>query len=148
MTIRIKLLRKGAQLPKYGTEGAAGADIYAVLEKPIILEPGERAIIQTGFAMEIPAGLEAQIRPRSGTAIKNGITVLNAPGTIDSDYRGEVGVILMNCGGEDYAINNGDRIAQMVIAPYLRGHFELETGDLSETARGQGGYGSTGVSAK
>ncbi len=147
MNIKIKALREGAKLPKYGTAMAAGADIHACVTEPVMLEPGARCIIPAGFSMELPAGFEAQVRPRSGIAIKNGVTVLNAPGTIDADYRGEVGVMLLNTSEDNFVITNGDRIAQMVIAYAPQFNFNWADEDLSETERGEGGYGSTGVAA-
>ena len=141
--IRIKA-EKGAVLPQYQTRGAAGADISAYLTRSETLRPGEYKAIPTGLYMEIPEGYEVQVRPRSGLAFKHGVTVLNAPGTIDSDYRGEVKVILINHSDEPFVINNGDRIAQIVVAPVSRLPFE-EVRDLSETERGEGGFGSTGV---
>ena len=134
------------ELPKYETVLAAGADLRAALpaDKPMILKSGERALVPTGMAMALPAGYEAQIRPRSGLAYKHGITCLNTPGTIDADYRGEVKVLLINHGTEAFAINRGERIAQMVIAPITQPEFERVT-DLSDTVRGAGGFGSTGV---
>ena len=141
--IRIKA-EKGAVIPHYATEGAAGADISAYLSAPVTLRPGEYKAIPTGLFMEIPEGYEVQVRPRSGLALKHGITVLNAPGTIDSDYRGEVKVILINHSSEAFAIQNGDRIAQIVVARVHRLPF-VEVDDLSATERGEGGFGSTGV---
>ncbi len=134
------------ELPKYETVLAAGADLRAAVpsDVPMVLEPGARALVPTGMAMALPAGYEAQIRPRSGLAYKHGITCLNTPGTIDADYRGEVKVLLINHGAEAFTINRGERIAQMVIAPITQPDFELVS-DLSETARGAGGFGSTGV---
>ncbi len=134
------------ELPKYETVLAAGADLRAALpaDKPMILKSGERALVPTGMAMALPAGYEAQIRPRSGLAYKHGITCLNTPGTIDADYRGEVKVLLINHGTEAFTINRGERIAQMVIAPITQPEFERVT-DLSDTVRGAGGFGSTGV---
>jgi dUTP pyrophosphatase len=131
----------GLPLPKYASEQAAGLDIVAAEE--LILEPGQRRAVATGFAIEIPHGYEVQVRPRSGLAIKHGITCLNTPGTIDSDYRGEVKVILVNLGSEPFEIRRGERIAQLVPAPVLRAHF-AEAPELAETARGSGGFGSTG----
>jgi dUTP pyrophosphatase len=134
----------GVELPSYETPEAAGMDVRAAVEEPFTLEPGQRALIPTGFRMALPPGYEAQIRPRSGLAWKQGITMLNSPGTIDSDYRGEVKVLAINHGDEPFVINKGDRIAQMVIAPVFRA--ETETVDnLPETNRGDGGFGSTGV---
>lgn len=141
--IRIKA-EKGAVIPHYATEGAAGADISAYLSSPVTLRPGEYKAIPTGLFMEIPEGYEVQVRPRSGLALKHGITVLNAPGTIDSDYRGEVKVILINHSSEAFTIQNGDRIAQIVVARVHRLPF-VEVDDLSATERGEGGFGSTGV---
>ena len=130
-------------LPEYGTDGAAGADIRAFIPSPITLHPGERIAVPTGLKMEIPPEYEVQIRPRSGLALKSGITVLNAPGTIDSDYRGEVKVILINLSSEDFIIHSGDRIAQMVVARYEKVVWE-EVEALDDTERGEGGFGSTG----
>lgn len=134
-------------LPSYETPGAAGADLRASLpdRRQVELAPGERALIPTGLRIEIPEGYEVQIRPRSGLALKHGITLPNSPGTIDSDYRGPLGVIVMNAGQKGFTISHGDRIAQMVVAPVLQARFEL-AGALSETARGAGGFGSTGQS--
>lgn len=140
--IRIQL-EEGARVPSYGTAQAAGADLHAFLDHPITIGPHERAMVPTGIRMAIPEGYEVQIRPRSGLAAKHGITVLNSPGTIDADYRGEVKVILINHSDEPFTVNNGDRIAQMVIARCERADFAVCT-DLDETARGEGGFGSTG----
>ncbi len=136
---------KGLDLPHYGTEGSAGMDLRAAgaEDAPLTLAPGERALVPTGVAIAVPAGFEAQVRPRSGLALKSGVTCLNAPGTIDSDYRGEVGVILINHGPSPFTVARGDRIAQMVIARYERAVWQ-ETDSLDETARGAGGFGSTG----
>ena len=144
--VPLKRLDNGADLalPQYETAGSAGADIRAAVEAPLRLEPGQRALIPAGFAMALPAGYEAQVRPRSGLAVKNGITVLNAPGTIDSDYRGEVRVPLINLGDEAFTVERGMRIAQLVIAPVVQAGFN-EVGDLDETERGADGFGSTGV---
>jgi dUTP pyrophosphatase len=131
-------------LPYYQSEGASGADIMAAVEKNIILLPGERTLIPTGLFLQIPPGYEAQVRPRSGLAAKQGLTVLNTPGTIDSDYRGEVKVILINLGQEKILIKRGDRIAQMVVMPVVRANFIKKT-DISTTGRGEGGFGSTGI---
>ena len=132
-------------LPAYETEGAAGMDLRAAVaeDQPVTIRPGGRALVPTGLSIAVPAGYEAQIRPRSGLALKKGITCLNTPGTVDSDYRGEVAVILANLGEEDFVIRRGDRIAQMVIAPYVRAQWS-EVPDLEETSRGAGGFGSTG----
>ncbi|MDX1580558.1 MAG: dUTP diphosphatase [Alphaproteobacteria bacterium] len=135
---------EGLPLPGYETEQAAGMDLRAALEADLTLAPGQRALIPTGLHMALPAGFEAQIRPRSGLALKQGLSVLNAPGTIDADYRGEVGVILINLGEDNVTISRGDRIAQMVIAPVIQAQVS-ETETLPESARGAGGFGSTGV---
>jgi dUTP pyrophosphatase len=136
----------GLDLPAYETSGAAGMDLRAAVaaDQPLVLSPGKRVLVPTGFIFEIPAGYEAQVRPRSGLAFKHGITCLNTPGTIDSDYRGEVKVLLVNLGEEDFVIERGMRIAQMVIAPVTQ-VFVREASDAGETARGTGGFGSTGV---
>ena len=131
-------------LPELATEEAAGADLRACIDAPVTLAPGDRQLIKTGFSMALPPGWEAQVRPRSGLALRHGVTVLNSPGTIDSDYRGEVGVVLVNHGQEPFTVNRGDRIAQMVIAKLPSVRFEVVDG-LDTTARGAGGYGSTGV---
>ncbi|MDK9719807.1 MAG: dUTP diphosphatase [Rhodospirillales bacterium] len=131
-------------LPSYATLHAAGMDLPAAVDADLVLQPGRRAAVPTGFAIELPHGFEAQIRPRSGLALKNGVTVLNAPGTIDADYRGEVQVILVNHGSEAFTITRGMRIAQMVIAPVTRISL-LETDKLENSARGTGGFGSTGI---
>ncbi|MFH1176813.1 MAG: dUTP diphosphatase [Acidobacteriota bacterium] len=134
----------GLPLPAYATAGAAGADVVAALERELVLAPGERRAIPTGLALAIPAGFEVQVRPRSGLALKHGVTVANAPGTIDSDYRGELMVIVVNLGSEPYVVRRGERIAQLVVAPVVRGAFG-EQESLPESARGAGGFGSTGV---
>ena len=132
-------------LPSYETAGAAGADLRANFSgDPVILQPGARALIPTGLRLAIPAGFEVQIRPRSGLALKHGVTLANSPGTIDSDYRGPLGVILINLGAEPFIISKGDRIAQMVVAPVVQASFE-EVAVLSDTDRGAGGFGSTGT---
>ena len=143
--LKIQVINKGHQpLPKYATPQSAGMDLRANLEEPIILRPLERRLIPTGLHIALPAGYEAQVRPRSGLALKKGITVLNSPGTIDADYRGEVGVLLINLSQEDFVVNDGERIAQMVITRHEQGEFEaVEV--LDETERGEGGYGHTGV---
>ena len=131
-------------LPSYETLLSAGMDLRAYIEEPIVLRPMERAIVKTGLFLELPMGIEAQVRPRSGLAAKYGVTVLNAPGTIDADYRGEIGVILVNLSNKEFTIENGERIAQLVIAKHERASWtEVEV--LSETARGEGGFGSTGL---
>lgn len=143
--INIKVVAKeGAKLPLYKTSGAAGADICALLEKPLVIESGKSAMVPTGLFFEIPQGYEVQIRPRSGLAAKNGVTVLNTPGTIDSDYRGEINVILINLGDKPFTVNSGDRIAQMLVAPVIQSDFSIVS-SLEETERGAGGFGSTGV---
>jgi dUTP pyrophosphatase len=143
--IEIKLSRlphgEGLPLPRYASEDAVGLDVTSAEE--LVLQPGERHAVATGFAIEIPRGYEVQVRPRSGLAMKNGITCLNTPGTIDSDYRGEIKVILINLGQEPFEVRRGERIAQLVPAPVLRADF-VEASQLGETARGTGGFGSTG----
>lgn len=130
--------------PNYETEGAAGMDLRANIDDSITLKPLERAIVKTGLFIALPVGFEAQVRPRSGLAAKKGITVLNSPGTVDADYRGEIGVILVNLSNEDFVINDGERIAQLIIAKHERAIWQ-EVEILSETERGSGGFGSTGV---
>jgi len=145
VTVRICRLAhgEGIDLPHFASELAAGADLRAAVGEDVVLQPGERRLIPTGFAMALPAGFEAQVRPRSGLALKHGISVLNSPGTVDADYRGEVGVILVNHGEHDFHIQRGDRIAQMVIASLPPVAFaEVQT--LDDTARGSGGFGSSG----
>lgn len=142
MKVEITNLSKHA-LPKYETIGSAGMDLYANLTEPILLKPLQRVLVKTGLFIALPNDYEAQIRPRSGLAYKNGITVLNSPGTIDADYRGEIGVILINLSEKAFTINDGERIAQMVIAPYTKVSW-MEVQELSETKRGSGGFGSTG----
>jgi dUTP pyrophosphatase len=141
MVLKVKRLSPKAKIPAYQTEEAAGFDLHSI--EDVILKPNERRLISTGLAFEIERGYEIQIRPRSGLAFKHGITVLNSPGTIDSDYRGEIKVLLINLGEEDFEIKEGDRIAQAVIAPVIQASFE-EVDTLSETKRGSGGFGSTG----
>jgi dUTP pyrophosphatase len=133
-----------AALPDYQSVGAAGADLRAHLAADLVIEAGARAVVPTGLRLEIPEGFEGQVRPRSGLAVKAGVTVLNAPGTIDSDYRGEVGVILVNLGTEPFTVRRGDRIAQLVIAPVVRAGF-VRAEEVGGTARGSGGFGSTGT---
>ena len=132
------------ELPNYETSASAGMDLRANLTESITLKPLERAIVKTGLFIELPMGYEAQVRPRSGLAAKKGITVLNSPGTVDADYRGEIGVILVNLSNEDFVVENGERIAQLVIAKHERAEW-VEVVELTETARGAGGFGSTGV---
>ena len=145
MLLRVERLREDARVPAYATEGAAGLDLAAALDSPLTLLPGARAAVPTGLAIQLPPGTEGQVRPRSGFAARHGITVLNAPGTIDEDYRGEVRVLLVNLGSEPFVIEHGHRIAQLVVAPITRVRCELVDG-LDETARGDGGFGSTGLS--
>ena len=143
--IEVKTVNNGnQQLPAYATVLSAGADLRANIEEPITLKPLERKLIWTGLHIQLPEGFEAQIRPRSGLALKHGITVLNTPGTIDADYRGEVGVILVNLSNEEFTINPGERIAQMVIAEHAQAIF-MPTDSLDETERGEGGFGHSGV---
>ena len=143
--IQVKVINKGKQpLPAYATEQSAGMDLRADIEQPVTLKPLERRLIPTGLHIALPQGYEAQVRPRSGLALKHGITVLNTPGTIDADYRGEIMVLLINFSQQDFVINDGERIAQMVIARHEQGEFE-EVEVLDETERGAGGYGHTGV---
>jgi len=153
VAVPIQRLDHGADLPlpKYQTAGAAGVDLLAAVNEPVSLEPGAYALVPTGITIAVPIGHEAQVRPRSGLAFKHGVTVLNAPGTIDSDYRGEVGVLLINHGKEPFVVNRGERIAQMVVAPLTRvvwqsmGVASTSEDKLSATERGQGGFGSTGT---
>mgnify|MGYP001065092927 CR=1 FL=1 len=143
--MKVKLINKSKHdIPKFESAGAAGLDIRANLNESVVLQPLERVLIPTGLFLEIPNGFEAQVRPRSGLALKKGITVLNAPGTIDADYRGEVGVILINLSKDEFIIEDGERVAQLVFAKVEQANFELTT-DLSETQRGAGGFGSTGL---
>jgi dUTP pyrophosphatase len=143
MTIRFRKLRPGAIAPRAMSEGAAGLDLASAAEGPVSLAPGARIGVPTGLALEIPVGFEGQVRPRSGLALRAGGTVLNAPGTIDSDYRGEVTVLLVNLGREPHLIQPGDRIAQLIIAPVTRAELEEST-ELTDTTRGAGGFGHTG----
>ncbi len=147
MTIEVRLVRlphaEGLNLPSYASEGAAGADLCAAVGEPLVLEHGDRAAVPTGLIIELPRGYEAQVRPRSGLALKHGVTLANAPGTIDSDYRGEVKVILVNLGRDTFTILRGDRIAQLVVAPVQRAVFR-EAVKLAPSDRGDGGFGSTG----
>ena len=143
--VKIKVINKGHQpLPQYATPQSAGMDLRANLTESIVLKPLERCLIPTGLFIALPEGYEAQVRPRSGLALKKGITVLNAPGTIDADYRGEVGVLLVNLSQEEFVVNDGERVAQMVIARHETADF-VEVAELDETERGAGGYGHTGV---
>jgi len=143
-TLRVKLLRSNAQPPRHASAGAAGLDLAAAIDAPIVLEPGARTAVPIGVAIELPPGHEGQVRPRSGLARRHGVTILNAPGTIDEDYRGELEVLLVNLGQEPFTIRPGDRVAQLVVAPVRRVSIERVEA-LSETARGEGGFGSTGV---
>jgi len=144
MLVEIKIqVKDDKYIPLYQSSGASGADLVAAIEEEMVLRPGERLLVPTGISIEIPQGHEAQVRSRSGLALKHGIAVLNSPGTIDSDYRGEVGVILINHGDESFSIFPGMRIAQMVIAPVCRAHF-LSASTFVITSRGQGGFGHTG----
>ena len=145
--VLIKTLDPAVELPAYKTEGASGMDLMALVKKPINLKPNSSCLVPTGLAVAFSSDFEIQIRPRSGLAAKNNISVLNTPGTIDSDYRGEIKVILFNHGKNDFLINNKDRIAQMILTPVIRMDLE-ETDDLPETIRGEGGFGSTGKWAK
>lgn len=144
--IPVRLLREGGAdlLPAYQTEGAAGMDLRADVEGEVVLPPMGRALIPTGIAVALPPGVEAQVRPRSGLAVRHGVTCLNSPGTIDSDYRGEIRVVLVNFGSEPFSVRRGDRIAQMVFSPVLRASFQV-VDDLDATRRGGGGFGHTGV---
>ncbi|MBV8345892.1 MAG: dUTP diphosphatase [Candidatus Eremiobacteraeota bacterium] len=148
--VRVALQRlphgEGLPQPQYMSEHAAGADLCAAVGEQLTLLPGARALVPTGFSIALPPGYEAQIRPRSGLAVRSGVTCLNSPGTIDADYRGELAVVLANFGSEPVVIRRGDRIAQIVVAPVSRAAFEL-VGELPPTSRGNGGFGSTGVSA-
>ena len=144
MQVLIKTKCEGGKIPEYKTVGAAGADVCACLENPLVIESGKTAMIPTGLFFEIPEGYEIQVRPRSGLAAKNGVTVLNTPGTIDSDYRGELKIILINLGSDSFTVNNGDRIAQLVVSPVIQGKFEI-VNQINETERGSGGFGHTGV---
>jgi dUTP pyrophosphatase len=146
ISISFKRLPHGGDLPVpvYQTADAAGMDLYAAVVEDVVLASGDRALVPTGFSMALPSGFEAQVRPRSGLAAKHGVTVLNTPGTIDADYRGEVKIILINHGADPFRVTRGERIAQMVIAPVTQGAM-VKVGDLPETARGEGGFGSTGT---
>ncbi len=148
VTIQVKKLPsyEGLDLPKYATEQSAGMDLMAAIDAPVTLQPMERKAIPTGICIALPPGYEAQVRPRSGLAIKNGITMINAPGTIDADYRGEIAVLMVNLGAEPFTVERGMRIAQMVIAKYETAQFDVVT-ELNDTARGAGGFGSTGTKA-
>lgn len=143
--LQVKIINSSHHpLPAYATELSAGMDVRANIDAPITLNPGERILVPTGLRIELPAGYECQLRPRSGLALKHGITLLNSPGTIDADYRGEIGVILANLSSTPFVINDGERICQMIIAPYTRVQWS-QTDSLSATDRGEGGFGHTGV---
>jgi len=148
MAVEVRIYRlphaEGLPLPDYATAGAAGADLCAAVDSDLVIEPGERAAVPTGLVLEIPDGYEGQVRPRSGLAIRHGLTVVNAPGTIDSDYRGELKVLMINLGSGPATLARGDRIAQLVIAPVIRAVFVVSA-ELSSSDRGDGGFGSTGV---
>ena len=146
VSVNVKQLKHGAglALPEYATTSSAGVDLLAALTNDLTIKPGGRELVPTGLAIELPQGFEAQIRPRSGLAIKNGVTVLNSPGTIDADYRGEISVILINHGGEDFTISRGQRIAQMIVAPVSHVRW-VSVEKLNESARGANGFGSTGI---
>jgi dUTP pyrophosphatase len=147
MSIEIRATPVGAvstPLPAYQTDGAAGMDLPAAVAEDVVIPPRKRALIPTGWSIAVPPGFEAQVRPRSGLALRHGITVLNTPGTVDSDYRGELKVVLANFGDEDFVVRRGDRIAQLVIAPVVKAMFAVVP-SLDETPRGEGGYGSTGT---
>jgi dUTP pyrophosphatase len=144
--VSVRLLREGSGelLPAYQTEGAAGMDLRADVDGEIVLPPMGRALVPTGISVALPAGVEAQVRPRSGLAARHGITCLNSPGTVDSDYRGEIGVVLVNLGSEPFVVRRGDRIAQLVFSPVLRAALRVVE-DLDATGRGEGGFGHTGI---
>ena len=142
--VKITRCRSEARLPRYMTEQAAGMDLYAVLDGDVVLPPGRRVMVPTGIAIALPSGYEAQVRPRSGLAAKHGVTLVNSPGTIDADYRGEISVIIINHGETDFIINDGERIAQMIVAPVSRCRWNLVE-NLAVSERGSGGFGHTGV---
>ena len=144
MKVKFKKLSNNIETPQYATEQSAGMDLRAVLDEPVTLRSLERKVVMTDLSIALPRGFEAQVRPRSGLAAKHGITVLNTPGTIDADYRGNIGVILVNLSTEPFTINNGDRIAQLIVSKYERVEL-VEVDDLDETGRGSGGFGSTGL---
>lgn len=143
--VRVRRLREGVSLPRYMTEAAAGLDLAAAIGAPLTIAPGERTLVGTGLHLELPHGFEGQVRPRSGLALRHGVTCLNSPGTIDSDYRGEVMVLLVNHGSEPFVVAHGDRIAQLVVAPVVQVEL-VEVDELGPTGRGAGGYGHTGRS--
>jgi len=141
--VLIKKLHKDVKIPEYKTQGSSGLDLEAFIEQDLIIKPGHKELIPTGLSVSIPENLEIQIRPRSGLALKNGLTVLNTPGTVDADYRGEIKVILINFSSENFIVKKGDRIAQMVLCPIVKASFEL-VDELPESLRSSGGFGSTG----
>lgn len=145
--VKVKKLHPNAIVPNYMTEHAAGMDLCTVIDEPVILAPGERTLLPTGLAMEIPPGFEGQVRPRSGLALKKGISLVNSPGTIDADYRGEIGIIIINHGKETVEFQPGDRVAQLIIAPVTQASL-VEVADLNDTDRSAGGFGHTGVNGK
>lgn len=145
--VKIKKLHPDAVVPEYMTEHAAGMDLCTVIDSPVVLPPGERILLPTGLAMEIPPGYEGQVRPRSGLALKKGIALVNSPGTIDADYRGEIGVIVINHGHEAVEFHSGDRVAQLIIAPVVQAGL-IETSELKDSNRSSGGFGHTGVGHK
>lgn len=145
--VKVKKLHPDAIVPNYMTEHAAGMDLCTVVDTPVVLEPGERTLLATGLAMEIPPGFEGQVRPRSGLALKQGISLVNSPGTIDADYRGEIGIIIINHGKEPVEFRQGDRVAQLIIAPVTRAAL-LVVDELNNTDRSSGGFGHTGVNDK
>jgi dUTP diphosphatase len=147
IAVKVKYVRTGAMMPRYMSASAAGMDLCAALDTPLLLEPGARFLVPTGLAMAIPVGFEGQVRPRSGLALRHGISMVNTPGTIDADYRGEIGVILINLGQEPVTINPEDRIAQLVIAPVVQAELQLVE-LLDETERGDGGFGHTGFATQ
>lgn len=145
MSVKVAVINDGKhQLPQYSTPQSAGLDLRASLDQPVVLQPGERSLIPTGIKLALPPGMEAQVRPRSGLAYKHGVTVLNAPGTIDADYRGDIGVILVNHGNVAFTVEDGSRIAQIVLAKYEQVEWK-EVRELTGTDRGDGGFGSTGI---
>lgn len=145
--VKVKKLHPQAVIPAYMTEHAAGMDLCTVIESPVVLQPGERTLLPTGLAMEIPPGFEGQVRPRSGLALKKGVSLVNSPGTIDADYRGEIGIIIINHGAEPVEFLPGDRVAQLIIAPVTQAVL-VEADDLNDSDRSSGGFGHTGVNNK
>ena len=142
--MKIKIISKSGNIPSYETAGSAGADIRAWIEEPVTLQPGERKLIPTGLYIELPPGVEAQVRARSGLSVRHGLTLVNGVGTVDSDYRGEWNIPVINLGQEPYTIHNGDRIAQVIFSQYIQGEFE-EAAEIDRTERGEGGFGHTGL---